>query len=88
MHKKCLAALALGCALSSVASAQDAKAILADVSQAMGVGNNFGSVRYEGSRASFAFGQAYDAKSPWPRFNVTKYPGHRDRDEAALVHAV
>ena len=83
MYKTCLAALALGGALASVAAAQDAKAILAEVSKVMGAGDNFGSVRYAGSGTSFAFGQAYDAKSPWPKFNVTKYERVIDFDAGA-----
>jgi glyoxylase-like metal-dependent hydrolase (beta-lactamase superfamily II) len=83
MYKTCLAALVLGSALASAAAAQDAKAILAEVSKAMGVGDNFGSVRYTGSGTSYAFGQAYDAKSPWPKFNVTKYERVIDFDAGA-----
>jgi glyoxylase-like metal-dependent hydrolase (beta-lactamase superfamily II) len=73
----------MGGTLVPVAAAQDAKAVLADVSKAMGVGNNFGSVRYSGTGASFAFGQAYDTKSPWPKFNLIKYNRSIDFDSGA-----
>jgi len=83
MYKKCLAALALGSALTSIAAAQDAKSVLADVAKAMGVGTNFGSVRYEGTGSSFQFGQSYDVKTAWPKFNVTKYERVIDFDAGA-----
>ena len=49
----------------------------------MGVTANFGSVRYDATGMSYQFGQSYDVKSPWPKFNVTKYQRTIDFDAGA-----
>lgn len=62
--------VALAIVLSSVsgsALAQDARAVLAQASKAMGV-DTLNTVEYSATGFDFVFGQAYNPSSPWPRF--------------------
>ena len=72
MRKQGLGAVVLAVALSLVAEAQDAKTILDQVAQTMGV-SDIQSVRYAGSGFYFAFGQNYAPDQPWPRFRMERY---------------
>ncbi len=53
-------------------NAQDVKTVLDDAMKAMGV-QNIGSIRFTGNGANYAFGQAANPTSPWPKFNVKEY---------------
>ena len=52
--------------------AQDARAILGEASKAMGV-ETMTSVEYSATGFDFAFGQAYNPSSPWPKFINKSY---------------
>ena len=53
--------------LSGPALAQDASAVIADASKAMGV-ETLNTVEYSATGLDFVFGQAYNPSSPWPKF--------------------
>ena len=53
--------------LSGPALAQDASAVIADASKAMGV-EMLNTVEYSATGLDFVFGQAYNPSSPWPKF--------------------
>ncbi len=70
---------ALGAALAIVVwsvsgpvLAQDARAALGEASKAMGV-ETMTSVEYSATGFDFAFGQAYNPSSPWPKFINKSY---------------
>jgi glyoxylase-like metal-dependent hydrolase (beta-lactamase superfamily II) len=72
MIRKCLCALAL-CALAvSSTSAQDAKAVIAAASKAMGM-DNLNSITIYGSGANYNLGQSNNANDQWPRNNLSDY---------------
>src|SRR5215470_14199292 len=72
MIRKCLYALAL-CALgASTASAQDAKAVIAASSRAMGM-DNLNSITIYGAGANYNLGQSNNANDAWPRNNLSDY---------------
>ena len=48
-------------------AAQDASAVIADASKAMGV-DTLSTVEYSATGFDFALGQAYNPSSPWPKF--------------------
>ncbi len=52
--------------------AQDARAILGEASKAMGV-ETMTTVEYSATGFDFAFGQAYNPSSPWPKFINKSY---------------
>ena len=58
--------------LPGVAAAQDAKAVLGDASNAMGVAT-LNTVEFSATGLDFVFGQAYNPSSPWPRFINKSY---------------
>jgi len=72
MMKKCLGALALAAFVAAPAAAQDAKAVLAAASKAMGM-DNLTSVTIYGSGANFNLGQSNNANDAWPRNNLSDY---------------
>src|SRR5215468_2691567 len=51
----------------SVSAAQDAKAVLADASKALGV-ETLNTVEFSATGFDFVLGQAYSPSSPWPKF--------------------
>jgi glyoxylase-like metal-dependent hydrolase (beta-lactamase superfamily II) len=72
MRRTWLAAIALAGWMSSTAAAQDAKAIVANASKAMGA-DNLTSITFYGSGANFNLGQNNNANMPWPRTNINDY---------------
>ena len=52
--------------------AQDARAVLADASKALGV-EALNSVEFSATGFDFVFGQAYNPSSPWPKFIEKSY---------------
>src|SRR5262249_51376072 len=60
---------------------QDAKAVLAGVTKAMG---DVKSLQYTGSGANFAFGQNVAPGTPWPRFNVKSFTRMVNYDTPAM----
>ena len=72
MMKKCFGALALVVFVSATAAAQDAKAVLAAASKALGM-DNLTSITIYGSGANFGLGQSNNANDQWPRTNLNDY---------------
>ena len=72
MRRTWLAAIALAGWMSSTAAAQDAKAVIANASKAMGA-DNLTSITFYGSGANFNLGQNNNANMPWPRTNINDY---------------
>ena len=72
MMKKCFGALALVVFVSATAAAQDAKAVLAAASKAMGM-DNLTSITIYGSGANYNLGQSNNANDQWPRNNLSDY---------------
>src|SRR3954453_13539381 len=67
MIRNCLAALVSIVSIVPAAAAQDATAVIAAASQAVGA-DRLNTVEYSGSGYDFAIGQAYNPSSPWPKF--------------------
>jgi glyoxylase-like metal-dependent hydrolase (beta-lactamase superfamily II) len=67
MLRKGLIGLALAAAMVWVGSAQDAQAVIANASKAMGV-DGLKTVQYSATGFDFALGQAPNPSSPWPKF--------------------
>ena len=63
MFRKCVAVLGLAAVLVWTASAQDAKAVIANASRAMGV-DALKTVQYSATGLDFALGQAPNPASP------------------------
>ena len=57
---------------SQAAVAQDARSVLGEASRALGV-EGLNTVEYTASGFDFAFGQAYNPNSPWPKFINKSY---------------
>ena len=72
MMKRLMAALAFISLVSASAAAQDAKAVLAAASKAMGM-DNLTSITIYGSGANFNLGQSNNANDQWPRNNLSDY---------------
>ena len=72
MLKPSLAALAVAAALPWSASAQDARTVITNASNALGV-NALKTVQYSATGYDFALGQAPNATSPWPKFINKSY---------------
>ena len=71
--KKLLLLLLLGALLAPATSAQDARAVIAAASKAMGA-DGVRSVEYSATTgAMYAVGQAPGPGKPWPRFTIIKY---------------
>ena len=72
MRKQVVAGFALAAALTWNSSAQDAKAVVANASKAMGV-DTLKTVQYSATGLDFALGQAPNPSSPWPKFINKSY---------------
>src|SRR5437773_2278429 len=72
MRKQVLAGFALAAALTWTSSAQDAKAVVANASKAMGV-DTLKTVQYSATGYDFALGQAPNPSAPWPKFINKSY---------------
>jgi glyoxylase-like metal-dependent hydrolase (beta-lactamase superfamily II) len=81
-------AVAIGVAGSRMIHAQDAKAVIADASKAMGA-DTLNSVEYSATGFDFVLGQAYNPASAWPRFIEKSYTRQIDfRTPASKVDRV
>jgi glyoxylase-like metal-dependent hydrolase (beta-lactamase superfamily II) len=83
MLKKCLLVLLLISIVSVPVQAQDAKAVIAAASKAMGA-DNVKSIQYSGPGSEFSFGQAYNPASAWPEFKNKSYTRTIDFETPAL----
>jgi glyoxylase-like metal-dependent hydrolase (beta-lactamase superfamily II) len=72
MLKKSLAVFGLAAVLVWTASAQDAKAVIANASRTIGV-DTLKTVQYSATGLDFALGQAPNPSSPWPKFINKSY---------------
>jgi len=72
MLKKCLSTLALALIVTWVASAQDARTVVANASKAMGV-DTLKTVEFSATGFDFALGQAPNPSAPWPKFIEKSY---------------
>ena len=72
MARKLIVVLTFVVALVAQGSAQDAKAVIASVSKAMGV-ETLKTIQYSATGFDFALGQAPNAASPWPKFINKSY---------------
>ena len=84
MFKKCVAVFGLAAVLVWTPSAQDARAVIADASRAMGV-DTLKTVQYSATGFDFVLGQAPNASSPWPKF-INKSYTRSINFEAAASH--
>ncbi len=82
MTRKSLAVFALIALLAGNGSAQDAKAVIASASKAMGVAT-LKTVQFSATGFDFALGQAPNASSPWPKFINKSYTRDIDFDVPA-----
>jgi glyoxylase-like metal-dependent hydrolase (beta-lactamase superfamily II) len=67
MFRKTMFAIVLLALLSWSAAAQDPKTVISNASKAMGA-DSLKSIEYSAVGADFAFGQAMNTNSPWPKF--------------------
>src|ERR1700689_873689 len=67
-----LIAFAIAGICSGAVRAQDSRTTLAATEDALGA-KGLNSIRISGRGSDYAFGQAYDGDSAWPRFNLTRY---------------
>src|SRR6476469_4810739 len=72
MLRKSLAVSGLIVVLVWNGSAQDAKAVIANASKAMGV-DTLKTVQYSATGLDFTLGQALNPSSPWPKFINKSY---------------
>jgi glyoxylase-like metal-dependent hydrolase (beta-lactamase superfamily II) len=72
MLKKAAAAVALAVMLPWVGAAQDAKAVIATASAAIGV-DQLRTIQYSATGFDFALGQSYNPEAPWPKFINKSY---------------
>jgi glyoxylase-like metal-dependent hydrolase (beta-lactamase superfamily II) len=72
MQKTIVAGLAVAAALTVRGSAQDASAVVAAASRAMGV-DALKTVQYSATGLDFALGQAPNPSAPWPKFINKSY---------------
>jgi len=80
MHRKILFALTLACALSAVATAQEAQKVLEATIKNMG---DVKSVQYSGSGAQFNLGQSVSPDGPWPRTELKSFTRTVNYDKPA-----
>lgn len=80
MHRRILLALPLICALSTLAFAQDAKAVLGATQKNIG---NIQSVQFTGFGAQFNLGQSVTPDTPWPRTELKSVTRTIDYDKSA-----
>jgi glyoxylase-like metal-dependent hydrolase (beta-lactamase superfamily II) len=69
--------------LALAVHAQNSASALDAAAQALGTAN-LHSIQYSGTGANFAFGQAYSAGAPWPRFNLKTYVAEIDYNTPAM----
>ena len=69
MNRTAIAALLLTGLVTTPASGQSARQVLDASAAALGAAS-LRSIQYAGRGSDFIFGQAYDGRSPWPRFNL------------------
>jgi glyoxylase-like metal-dependent hydrolase (beta-lactamase superfamily II) len=67
-----MAAAALAALMPATAAAQDAKAVIANASKAMGA-DGLNSIVMNGSGANYGLGQSNNANGEWPRTNLNDY---------------
>src|SRR5262245_1186709 len=72
MLKRLSFVVVLTTVLIAAPSAQDAKAVIAAASKAMGA-DTLRTIEYSGNGYDFALGQASNPSSPWPRFVNPSY---------------
>ena len=72
MIRHCMTALALVALLAQPALAQNAQAVIAAATKAMGA-DGVNSVTFYGSGANYNLGQSNNAQGPWPRVNLNDY---------------
>src|SRR6187549_1825155 len=72
MAGKTIVVVTFTLALVAQGSAQDAKAVIASASKAMGV-ETLKTIQYSATGFDFALGQAPNAASPWPKFINKSY---------------
>ena len=72
MAKKLIVVLTFALAVVAQGSAQDAKAVIASASKAMGV-ETLKTIQYSATGFDFALGQAPNAAAPWPKFVNKSY---------------
>ena len=82
MLLKLMLVTALVLAPLAPAQAQDAGAVIATASKAMGA-DTLKTLTYSGSGFDFAFGQAFSPADPWPKFQVKSYTRSLDFDRPA-----
>ncbi|HJZ76161.1 MAG TPA: MBL fold metallo-hydrolase [Vicinamibacterales bacterium] len=82
MQKTLAAGLAVVAVLVGRPSAQDASAVVANASQAMGV-STLKTVQFSATGLDFALGQAPNPSSPWPKFINKSYTRSIDFDGRA-----
>jgi hypothetical protein len=66
------ATAAVALVLTGSAAAQDAKAVIAAASKAMG-GDTLNTIEYSATGFDFVLGQAYSPNTPWPKFMNKTY---------------
>lgn len=72
MLKKCLTAVVFLALQPSTAMAQDARAVIASASKAMGA-DTVKSIQYSGTGWNAGVGQGFGVTDDWPRFDITAY---------------
>ena len=82
MKKKALAIVSVASLLVWTASAQDAKAVIANASKALGV-DTLKTVQFSATGLDFALGQAPNPSSPWPKFINKSYTRAIDFEKPA-----
>jgi len=82
MARRLIVVAAFALALVAHGSAQDAKAVIAAASKAMGV-ETLKTIQYSATGFDFALGQAPNAASPWPKFINKSYTRAIDFEKPA-----
>src|ERR1043166_2918293 len=72
MAKKLLAVIAVAGIVTSAPYAQDANAVIAAASRAMGA-DSLKTIEYSATGYDFVLGQAYNPSSAWPKFTNKTY---------------
>ena len=72
MFKKLLGVVVLVGLLSAHAAGQDAKTVISNASRAMGA-DSLKTLQFTATGWEYTFGQAVNAKSPWPGYESKTY---------------
>src|SRR5260370_41231344 len=90
MLTKCSSAVLLLFVMPWIASAQDAKAIVAGAAKAMGVQDldAVHSYMYSGAGATFQFGAARKPGAPWPKSTASSYRRIIDFDAGGSIETI